>query len=61
MKEALTNNLWAHIGAAIAVGIGLADVWVPQFHAFGTYADLIFIIGGLAAFGINIAAPQNKV
>lgn len=57
MKDAIVNNLWAHVGAGIAVAIGAADAW--HFHTFGNYADLVFIIGGLAAFGVNIAAPQN--
>jgi len=54
----LTDNLWPHLGAVVAVAIGLVDVW--HFHTFGTTADQIFIIGGLAAFGVNLAAPQNK-
>jgi hypothetical protein len=62
LKDSLTTNLWAHIGACIAVAIGLVDAW--GFHSSLTQGspvgDLIFIIGGLAAFGVNIAAPQNK-
>lgn len=52
MKQALTDGLWAHIGALIAVAIGFADV--VHFHSLGVNADEFLIIGGLAALGVNI-------
>ena len=61
MKDVLLNNLWAHIGAAVAVTIGLVDAWAFHSSLVGGSGDLIFVIGGLAAFGVNVAAPQNKV
>jgi len=42
------------IGAAAALAFGVADVW--HFHsALGTSGDVVFIVGALAALGINVA------
>lgn len=49
------------IGAMIACGVGVGDAF--HFHSFGTNADLILFMGGLAALGLHIqsVATTNAV
>lgn len=52
------HDLEVFIGGLTAVGIGLADLW--RFHGFASTADTVFIVGGLAALGVNVAFAAGQ-
>jgi hypothetical protein len=55
VKDILVSGFWAHFGAAVAVAIGVADLF--HFHAFGpgyVQVDMAFIFIGLASFGVDM-------
>jgi hypothetical protein len=44
-------TLWS--GAIIAVAFAALDLW--HFHALSSQVDLMFLVGGLGALGLNLA------
>lgn len=54
-KETISQDLWIHIGALIAIAIGVADHFLARTTGFGPTADLMFVIAGTAGLGLKIA------
>jgi hypothetical protein len=56
VKIALLTDLWIHIGGLIAIAIGAGDAGIFYNHAtvLGHDADVVFMIGGLAAMGVKV-------
>lgn len=54
MDNTTRNWLSVVVGSLVAVGVGVADAFVVH-SAFGTSADLLFIVGGLAGLGVKVA------
>lgn len=52
------HELEVFIGGLVAVGTGLADRW--HFHGWPDAADTVFLIGGLAVLGVNLAFAAGQ-
>ena len=60
MPKAILDDgaLWLHIGALIAIAIGLIDVW--HFGALQHDLDIGLVLSGLAGMGLKLAYNAGK-
>jgi len=51
-------GLWLHLGALIAVAIGVIDLW--GFHRLQVDADLALIVAALGAMGLRVSFMAGR-
>ena len=59
-----SEKIAGYIGAAVAIGFGVALLWIPPVGLAGQAgtvgAAFSFVTGGLAAVGISVTVPAVK-
>lgn len=61
VSDVITQDLWIHLAALLAVGIGLVSWYMSGMNHDPSSVNLMFMIGGLAAMGVKIVNGSATV